>query len=126
VDRVLPWVPVRQWVLSLPFALRYRLAYDARLTSEVLRIFLRCVFASLRRRARPREIRWPQCGARRDNEWGATTGRHINEMGLRDWPVLDLDEFTALQNGVAQLKTNIRPGSLQKLGGLNGSLQHQP
>jgi hypothetical protein len=28
VDRVFPHVPVRQWVLSLPFALRYRLAYD--------------------------------------------------------------------------------------------------
>jgi hypothetical protein len=25
VDRVLPEAPVRQWVLSLPFALRYRL-----------------------------------------------------------------------------------------------------
>jgi len=24
VDRVLPRVPVRQWVLSLPFGLRYR------------------------------------------------------------------------------------------------------
>jgi len=24
IDRVLPEVPVRQWVLSLPFALRYR------------------------------------------------------------------------------------------------------
>ena len=37
---MLPEVPVRQWVLSLPFALRYRLAYDARLVSEVLRIFV--------------------------------------------------------------------------------------
>jgi hypothetical protein len=26
VDRVFPEVPVRQWVLSVPFALRYRLA----------------------------------------------------------------------------------------------------
>ena len=52
VDRVLPEVPVRQWVLSLPFALRYRLAYDAQLTSHVLRLFIRALFASLRRRAR--------------------------------------------------------------------------
>ena len=29
VDRVLPKVPVRQWVLSLPIALRYKLAYDS-------------------------------------------------------------------------------------------------
>jgi hypothetical protein len=52
IDRVLPEVPVRQWVLSLPFALRYRLAYDAPLVREVLEIFVRCVFTSLRRRAR--------------------------------------------------------------------------
>ncbi len=52
VDRVLPEAPVRQWVLSLPHALRYRLAYDAELTSAVLGIFVRTVFASLRRRAR--------------------------------------------------------------------------
>jgi hypothetical protein len=52
VDRVLPEVPVRQWVLSLPFALRYRLAYDAPLVHDVLDVFVRCVFASLRRRAR--------------------------------------------------------------------------
>ena len=28
IDHVLPRVPVRQWVLSLPFELRYRLAWD--------------------------------------------------------------------------------------------------
>ncbi len=54
VDRVLPEVPVRQWVLSLPFALRYRLAYDSRLVSDVLRVFVRSIFSSLRRRARER------------------------------------------------------------------------
>jgi hypothetical protein len=52
VDRVVPGVPTRQWVLSLPHALRYRLAYDARLCSKVLNLFLRAVFGSLRRRAR--------------------------------------------------------------------------
>ena len=61
VDRVLPEVPVRQWVLSLPFALRYRLAYDAPLTSAVLAVFVRTVFASLRRRAR--------------RQWGVTRGQ---------------------------------------------------
>jgi hypothetical protein len=52
VDRVFPEVPVRQYVLSLPFALRTRLAFDQTLYGEVLRIFMRSVFASLRRRAR--------------------------------------------------------------------------
>jgi hypothetical protein len=51
-------------VLTLPYPLRYRCAYDARLTSEVLRAFLRALFAELRRRARQhRKLRSPQCGA---------------------------------------------------------------
>ena len=52
VDRVLPRVPVRQWVLTLPVGLRYLLAFDAGLTAAVLRAFLRTLFASMRRRAR--------------------------------------------------------------------------
>jgi len=64
VERVLPEAPVRQWVLSLPFALRYRLAYDAPLASAVLAIFIRAVFASLRRRARTHwNLPRTQCGA---------------------------------------------------------------
>ena len=64
VDRVLPEVPVRQWVLSLPFALRYRLAYDAKLTSAVLGVFVRAVFASLRDRAKKHwQLAGGQCGA---------------------------------------------------------------
>ncbi len=54
VDRVLPEGPVRQWVLSRPLGLRCRLAYDAPLTSAVPGVFMRTVFAALRRRARKR------------------------------------------------------------------------
>ena len=64
VDRVFPEVPVRQWVLSLPFSLRYRLAYDATLVRDVLQIFVRTVFASIRRRAGiPASNRQARCGA---------------------------------------------------------------
>ena len=64
VDRVFPVVPVRQWVLSLPFALRYRMAYDTRLTSGVLNVFIRALFGELRRRAhRLLSLRRSQCGA---------------------------------------------------------------
>jgi len=64
VDRVLPEVPVRQWVLTLPYRLRYRCAYDAKLMSEVLNVFLRTLFASLRRRARKQgTLGRLQCGA---------------------------------------------------------------
>ena len=43
VDNVFPHVPVRQWVLSLPIEVRYRLAHDKKLTSDVLAVFLRVV-----------------------------------------------------------------------------------
>ena len=44
VDNVFPAdVPVRQWVLSLPIEIRYRLAYDSALLLEVLSVFLRVV-----------------------------------------------------------------------------------
>jgi len=64
VDCVLPEVPIRQWVLTLPYPLRYRCAYNARLTSQVLRAFLRALFAELRRRARDQcDMARGQCGA---------------------------------------------------------------
>ena len=63
VDRVFPEVPVRQWVLSLPYWLRYRLAYDARLVRDVLQVFVRAVFASgiLAPCAALRRMVVPQC-----------------------------------------------------------------
>ena len=64
VDKVFPEEPVRQWVLTVPVALRYRMAFDAGLTAEVLRAFVRAVFASLRRRVRERrKIRYAHAGA---------------------------------------------------------------
>ena len=52
VDRVFPPVPVRQWVLSLPHRLRYRLAWDHDLCRAVVRAFMRAVLGFLRRQAR--------------------------------------------------------------------------
>jgi hypothetical protein len=64
VDRVFPEVPVRQWVLSVPFPLRYRLAYDSSLVRDVLQIFVRTVFSSIRRRAGiPASNHQARCGA---------------------------------------------------------------
>jgi len=39
VDRVIPDVSVRQWVLSLPWSLRSPLAFDAALCREVLAVY---------------------------------------------------------------------------------------
>ena len=34
--------------------------------------------------------------ARLPNYWGPTTGRHFNEMGCKDFPQLDQNDFDAL------------------------------
>ncbi|MCP4193637.1 MAG: transposase, partial [Planctomycetaceae bacterium] len=51
-DQLLPEAPYRQWVLTVPWVLRYRLMVDRKLLSQVLRTFLRTVFAWQRRRGR--------------------------------------------------------------------------
>jgi transposase-like zinc-binding protein len=52
VQAVLPWVPVRQWVLTVPHRLRYRLAFDHTLCRAVVGVFVRAVLGWYRRRAR--------------------------------------------------------------------------
>ena len=52
MDHVFPDVPVRQWVLSLPYRLRYRLAWDHDLCRSVVAVYLRAVLGWLRSRAR--------------------------------------------------------------------------
>ncbi|MGH7476303.1 MAG: hypothetical protein ACRELD_08440 [Longimicrobiales bacterium] len=42
-DQVLPPLPFRQWVLSLPKRIRPFLPHDARLAGDVLRILLRAI-----------------------------------------------------------------------------------
>jgi hypothetical protein len=63
VDRVLPDVPVRQYVLSLPYELRRLAAFKADVLTALGRVFVEAVFASYRRRARRRSIADCQCGA---------------------------------------------------------------
>src|SRR5437868_617105 len=64
VGHVFPEVPVRQWVLSIPFALRYRLAYDPALMRQVLNVFVRTIFGELRHRAKELfGLKSSQCGA---------------------------------------------------------------
>lgn len=52
VDQVFPDVPVRQWVLSLPYRLRYLLAWDHDLCRAVAGVLAHAVFGVLRERAR--------------------------------------------------------------------------
>lgn len=62
-DEVLPEVPVRQWVLSLPYEIRFRLASDGDLLSAVLAVFLRVVYGWYRRRAREEGRKDARCGS---------------------------------------------------------------
>jgi hypothetical protein len=52
VESVVPHVPVRQWVISFPFSVRYVLAYQPQLVTSVLAIFIRTVSNWIVRRAR--------------------------------------------------------------------------
>jgi len=63
VDRVLPEAPYRQWVLTFPWEFRFLLAMDRKFLSEMLRVFLRTIFAWQRLRGRRAGIPDGQPGA---------------------------------------------------------------
>jgi hypothetical protein len=55
VDDLIPrGAPIRQWVLSFPIEVRYRLAYDGQLLKEALSVFVRAVSGWYKRVARDR------------------------------------------------------------------------
>lgn len=51
VDEVLPDVPIRQWVLSVPFPLRFLFANDPAAMGAALGVVYRCIARLLRRKA---------------------------------------------------------------------------
>jgi hypothetical protein len=63
VDRVLPVVPVRQWVLSLPYRVRLLCAYEPDVCASVRGILVRAVSGYYERRARQRGKPRPRAGA---------------------------------------------------------------
>lgn len=62
VDSIFPKAPIRQWVLSFPISLRYKMAYDPKLTTRCLRIFTNKVMAWYRRQARRSGISHSKAG----------------------------------------------------------------
>ena len=63
VDEVLPHAPIRQWVLSFPFPIRFLLAFDPQLCAAVRRIFVRAVLGWHERRAERDGVASPRGGA---------------------------------------------------------------
>jgi hypothetical protein len=108
VDRVLPDVPVRQWVLSVPHALRYRLAYDVKLLGQVLGIFARAVFQLLRRKARGSGIPNGQSGAVSFvPRFGSSVNPHVHAHMLVLDGVYFLDaEFRSTDVSLVELAIN--------------------
>jgi hypothetical protein len=56
VDRVIPIVPVRHWVLTFPFRVRYLLAWSHELLLEVLRVFADALLSFYRDQAEAKGI----------------------------------------------------------------------
>ena len=60
---VVRFVPVRQFVLSFPYWLRYRRAYDHDRCTSVLKIFMRAVLGFYRQRAREHGVQGGRSGS---------------------------------------------------------------
>jgi hypothetical protein len=53
VDRVLPLnTPIRQWVCSMPFSLRYLMGYDKKLCADILSVYTSELMHSYKLRAK--------------------------------------------------------------------------
>ena len=75
VDHVLPDVPIRQFVVTMPFPLRFPLAFDGKLLGQVLRIFTDTVARWYRKRHVARGLP--------DGETGAVTAIQRANSDLR-------------------------------------------
>jgi hypothetical protein len=79
VDRVLPAVPMRQWVLSLPFELRRAAACGADVLSALSRIFHDAVFARYAAWAKRRGLgRAPTGALCHVQRFGSSINLHIH------------------------------------------------
>jgi len=88
MDAVLPHVPTRQWVLSLPHSLRYKLAYDQTLCTAVHRALTKALRAYLRRLARGRGQHDAQTGSVTFVQrygGGLNLNLHYHLIGLDGW-----------------------------------------
>ena len=107
VEGVLPVVPVRQWVCSLPWTLRTAVGYDRALCSDVLGVFADALSRSLRHRAK-RELGLESVT---EAEFGAVTNIARSDSALR----LNPHFHTLVLDGVYVKDTAGRP-SFQALG----------
>jgi hypothetical protein len=88
LDATLPHVPVRQWVLSLPHALRYRVAYDQTLCTAIHRVLAGALRKRLRHLARNQGMRDAETGSVTFVQrygGGLNLNPHYHLIGLDGW-----------------------------------------
>ena len=62
-EKVLPWVPIRQWVVSVPFPLRFWMASDHKIMKTVNSMIVRIIETYIKEKAQKRGIRNSHTGA---------------------------------------------------------------
>jgi hypothetical protein len=96
-DKALPDCPVRQWVLSVPYAVRRLLSSDNKVFGAVLKIFVRVVEDFYLKRAKQEGIPNPKTGMLTIMQrFGGSlnSNPHIHGVGIDG--VYSLDEHTGL------------------------------
>jgi len=63
VEEVLPNAPIRQWVLSMPYAHRFILSSDQKLLSTTLQVFHRAITTHYLKKAKTKKLTLPKTGA---------------------------------------------------------------
>ncbi|MBL4818884.1 MAG: transposase, partial [Deltaproteobacteria bacterium] len=63
VDSVIPVIPTRQWVLSVPSPLRYLMAYDSKALNKVINTYTSTIFGWLRKKAVQAGVTTEACAA---------------------------------------------------------------
>jgi len=113
-QEVIPHVPVRQWVLSMPKQVRYHLARKGKLRKRALKILLSEIFALLKRKARERteEGRGQTAEGREqraDGLRGTGDGVRMTEHGRRGPRLKDLHggSVTVAQRFGSTLNLNV-------------------
>jgi hypothetical protein len=113
VDRVLPDVPVRQYVLSLPFDLRRLAAFDPEVLTAFGRTFVDTIFASYRARAKRAGLEDMHCGAINFvQRFGGSLNLNVH------FHVVVLDGVFALEPEPGVVSHPARPPMRDELGGI--------
>ena len=118
VDHIIPRMPVRQWVLSLPIPLRYLLAAHPRLITPVLQVIHRAISTSLIKQAGLKRSEAQTGAITLIQRFGSAANLNIHLH------CLVLDGVYRIQNGVAEFHSARSPTAEQLQSLLSQIIQH--